>query len=111
MARTGYCPISGLCRDRESLLCCDRLFPILTGRIGLSCERVGVLGEACRDRPPWVLCRDIEFSIATELAHLVSRQGILVLRQSFRQLGFCVATQFWCCDSGAALWVWFCVAT
>ena len=32
----------------------------------------GVPGEAHRDRPPWVLCCDREFSIATELAHPVS---------------------------------------
>ena len=46
----------------------------------------GVLGEARRNKPPWVLCCDREFFVATELAHPMSRQG-------FGQLGF------WCRDT------------
>ena len=33
----------------------------------------GMLGKACRDRPPWVLCCDKEFPVATEIARPVSR--------------------------------------
>ena len=32
----------------------------------------GLPREACRDRPPWVLCRNREFSITTELSHPLS---------------------------------------
>ena len=42
--------------------------------------RLRVKGKARRDRPPWVLCHDREFSTMTELAHPVSRQGSLGLR-------------------------------
>ena len=37
------------------------------------CMRGGVLGKAYLDRPPWVICRDKEFPVATEMAHPVSR--------------------------------------
>ena len=36
-------------------------------------------GKACRDRLPWVLCRDKGPLVATEMAHLVLRQGAELL--------------------------------
>ena len=36
---------------------------------------VGVLGKACRDRPPWVLYHNRDFSVTTGFGCLVSRQG------------------------------------
>ena len=33
----------------------------------------GVPGKAYRDKPPWALCHDREFPVATEKANLVSR--------------------------------------
>ena len=61
-----------------------------------TCERVraDVPREACRDIPPWVLYRDREFSVAIELAHPVSRQGFLVLRQGVGLLGLLVSRQW-----------------
>ena len=47
---------------------------------------VGVLRKACRDRPPWALCRDREGSPSVAIETLVSRQGWL----------FGVMTQPWC---------------
>ena len=41
----------------------------------------GVHRKVCRDMPPWLLCRDREFPVMTELAHPVSRQGFLMSRQ------------------------------
>ena len=35
--------------------------------------RAGVPGEACRDKPPWVLCSERELFVATELTHFMSQ--------------------------------------
>ena len=39
----------------------------------------GVPGKACRDRPPWVLCRDRDFSVVTGFSCSVSRHGLGVV--------------------------------
>ena len=43
---------------------------------GLSRAR-GWPGRGCRDKPPGVICRDREFSVAIEIAHPVSRRDLL----------------------------------
>ena len=40
---------------------------------GLHARARGVPRKACRDRLPWVLCRDRGLLVATEMAHSVSR--------------------------------------
>ena len=96
----GYCPFPVLCHDttvvsrqegrdaRCRLVCSHDQGPALAHE--------GVPGKACRNKPPWVLCRDRESSVATELAHPMSRQRFLASRQGFGQLGF------WYRDSDAA---------
>ena len=37
-----------------------------------------VPGKACRDRPPWVLCRDRVFSVAIGFGYSVSRHSLSV---------------------------------
>ena len=48
--------------------------------------RASVPGKACCDRPPWVLCQDREFPVATKMACPVSGQGV-------GQLGLSVSRQ------------------
>ena len=64
----------------------------------------GLPREGCRDRPPWALYHDREFSIATELAHPVSRHGFLVSLQGVEQQGPSVSRPSFGFMTGPGLW-------
>ena len=58
-----------------------------------------------------MLCRDRGPLVAIEKAHSMSQQGFSVATGSWAIRAFGVATQFCCCDKGAELLGWSCVAT
>ena len=51
-------------------MACTTRAPTRTTEDSRACA--GVLRKAYLERPPWVLCRDREFPVATEMAHPVS---------------------------------------
>ena len=70
--------------------------------------RAGVLGKACRDRHPWVLCRDRIFLYRDRVGSpCVATRVFSVSTEFWAAEAFGVVTQFWCRVSSNALWVGF----
>ena len=88
---------------------------VLTGRAWYERQEerthASVTRKACSNRLPLALYRDRGLFVTTEMAHSVLQHRLWCRDRELGSKGFRVATQFWCCDKGAELMGWFCVAT
>ena len=54
----------------------DRLSCTHDQGLAHTCAHARVPGKACLDKPPWMLCRDKDFSVATGFGCSVSRHSL-----------------------------------